>query len=93
MTILCICINKVFREYIWRNYDIIMYFYSSSIQRGFRHQAVHTPVLLYMEDGFEASVTQTHTVPVFLVFYHREVALNGGCAGKDDLQTADKPLQ
>ena len=29
----------------------------------------------------------------FLVLYHRIVALNGGCAGEDGRQTADKPLQ
>ena len=32
-------------------------------------------------------------VPVFLVFYHQKVALNGGCAGEDDRQTANEPLQ
>ena len=93
MTILCICIQTVFREDIWRYYDIIMYFYSDSIQRGFRPQAAHTPVLLRVEDAFEACVTQTHVVPGFLVLYHQKVALNGGCAGEDGRQTADEPLQ
>ena len=46
-----------------------------------------------MEDAFESCVTQTHVVPGFLVLYHQKVALNGGCAGEDGCQTADKPLQ
>ena len=54
---------------------------------------MHTPVLLRVEDAFKASVTQTHAVPGFLVLYHQKVALNGGCAGEDGFQTADKPLQ
>ena len=66
MTILCIFIQTVFRDDIRRYYDIIMYFYSGSIQRRFRHQAAHTMVLLRMEDALEASVTQTHAVPVFI---------------------------
>ena len=81
MTLLYILIQTVFREDIWRYYDIIKYFYSDSIQRGFRHQAAHTPVLLLMEDAFEACVTQKHAVPGFLVLYHQKVALGGGCAG------------
>ena len=93
MTLLCIFIQTVFREDIWRYYDIIMYFYSDSIHRGFRPQAVQTPVLLRVEDDFEACVTQTHAVPGFLVLYYQNVALNGGCAGEDGRQTANKPLQ
>ena len=54
---------------------------------------MHTPVLLRVEDAFEACVTQTHAVPGFLVLYHQKVALNGGCAGEDGRQTADEPLQ
>ena len=67
------------------------------IQKIFREesdpQAVHTPILIHVEDAFEACVTQTHAVPGFLVVYHQKVALNGGCAGEDGHQTADKPLQ
>ena len=70
-----------------------MYFYSDIIHRRFRPQAAHTPVLLCMEDAFEACVTQTHVVPGFLVVYHQKVALNGGCAGEDGRQTTNKPLQ
>ena len=40
MTLLCIFIQTVSREDIWNYYEIIMYFYSDSIQRGFRHKAV-----------------------------------------------------
>ena len=83
MTLLCIFIQTVFRKDIRRYYDIIIYFYSYSIQRGFRHHPLHTPVLLRMEDAPEACVTQTHAVPGFLVLYHQKVALNGGCAGED----------
>ena len=93
MTILCIFIQTVFREDIRRYYDIILYFYSGSIQRGFRHQDAHTKVLLHVEDAFGASFTQTHAVPGFLVLYHWKVALNCGCAGEDGCQTADEPLQ
>ena len=92
MTLLCIFIQTVFREGIWLYYDIIMYFYSDRIQRGFRPQAVHTPVLICVEDAFEACVTQTHAFPGFLVLYHQKVALNGGCAEEYGHQTADKPL-
>ena len=70
-----------------------MYVYSDSIQRGFRPHAAHTPVLLRVEDSFEACVTQTHAVPGFLVLYHQKVALNGVCAGGDGRQTANEPLQ
>ena len=70
-----------------------MYFNSDSIQRRFLPQATHTPVLLRTDYAFEACVTQTHAVPVFLVLYHRIVALNGGCAGEDGRQTANEPLQ
>ena len=58
-----------------------MYFYSYSIQGRFRPQAAHMPVLICMEDAFEACVNQTHTVPVFLVLCYQKVALNGGCSG------------
>ena len=51
------------------------------------------PVLLCVEDTFEACVTQTHAIPGFLVLYHQKVALNGGCAGEDVCQTDDEPLQ
>ena len=70
-----------------------MYFYSYSIEKRFRPQAAHTPVLLRLEDSFEACVTQTHAVHVFLVLYHQKVALNGGFAGEDGHQTANKSLQ
>ena len=50
-------------------------------------------VLLRVYDALEACVTQTHTVPGFLILYHQKVALNGGCAGEDSCQTADKPFQ
>ena len=66
-------IQTVFREDIWRYYDIIMYFYSDSMQRGFRPRAEHTPALLRMEYAFEACVTQTHLVTGFLVLYHRKL--------------------
>ena len=93
MTLLCIFIQKVFREDIRRYYDIIMHFYSDSIQRGFIPQADYTPVLLRVEAAFEACVTQTHAVLGFLVLYHRNVALNGGCVREDSRQTTNKPLQ
>ena len=69
-----------------------MYFYSDIIHRRFRPQAAHTPVLLCMEDAFEACVTQNHVGPVFLTLYHQKVALNSECTGEDGRQTADKPL-
>ena len=93
MTLLFIFIQTLFRKDIRRYCDIIMYFYSDSIQRGFRPQAAHTLVLLHVEDAFESGVTQTHAVPGFLVLYNRKVAPNGGCAGGDGLHTANKPLQ
>ena len=46
-----------------------------------------------MEDAFEDCVTQTHAVPGFLVIYHRNVALKGGCAREDGRHTTGKPLQ
>ena len=70
-----------------------MYFYSDSIQIRFRPKAAHTPVLLCLEDASEGCVTQTYAVPIFLVLYHQNFSLNGGRAGEDGRQTADKPLQ
>ena len=93
MTLLCIFIHTVFREDIWPYYEIIMYFYSDSIQRIFIPQAARTSVLICVEDVFEDCVTQTHAVPGSLILYQQKVALNGGCAGEDGRQTADKPLQ
>ena len=89
MKLLCIFIQIVLREDIRRSYDIIIYFYLDIIQRGFRPQAVHMLVLLRVYDALEACVTQTHTVPGFLILYHRKVLLNVGCAGEDGHQTTN----
>ena len=46
-----------------------------------------------MKDAFEAGVTQINVLLVFLVLYHKKIALKGGCAGEDGYQTADESLQ
>jgi hypothetical protein len=46
-------------------------------------QAVHTAVLLRVEDYFEACISQTHAILVLLILHHRKVALNIRCTGKD----------
>ena len=92
MTLLCIFIQTVFREDIRRYYDIIMYFYSDSIHKGFQHNAAHTPVMIRMEDDIDACVTQTHAAPSFLVLYHQNVALNGECVREYGRQTSNEPL-
>jgi hypothetical protein len=56
-------------------------------------QAVHTAVLLRVEDSFEACISQTHPVLVLLILHHRKVALNSGCTGKDGRQATDESLQ
>jgi len=56
-------------------------------------QAVHTAVLLRVEDSFEACMSQTHAVLVLLILHHRKVVLNSGCTGKDGRQTTDEFLQ
>ncbi len=56
-------------------------------------QAVHTAILLRVEDSFEACISQTHAVLVLLILHHRKVALNSGCTGKDGRQTIDEFLQ
>jgi hypothetical protein len=58
-------------------------------------QAVHTAVLLRVEDSFEACISQTHAVLVLLILHHRKVALKSGCGctGKDGHQTTDESLQ
>ncbi len=56
-------------------------------------QAVHTAVLLRVEDSFKACISQTHAVLVLLILHHRKVALNSGCTGKDGRQTTDEFLQ
>ncbi len=56
-------------------------------------QAVHTAVLLRVEDSFEACISQTHAVLILLILHHRKVALNSGCTGKDGRQTTDEFLQ
>jgi hypothetical protein len=67
------------------------------IQTVFRReldlQAVHTAVLLRVEDSVEACISQTHAVLVLLIRHHRKVALNSGCTGKDGRQTTDESLQ
>jgi hypothetical protein len=55
--------------------------------------AVHTTVLLHVEDSFEACISQTHAVLVLLILHHRKVTLNSGCTGKDGRQTTDEFLQ
>jgi hypothetical protein len=56
-------------------------------------QAVHTAVLLRVEDSFEVCISQTHAVLVLLILHNRKVALNDGCTGKDGRQTTDESLQ
>jgi hypothetical protein len=56
-------------------------------------QAVHTAVLLRVEDSFEDCISQTHAVLVLLILHHRKVARNSGCTGKDGCQTTDESLQ
>jgi hypothetical protein len=55
-------------------------------------QAVHTAVLLRVEDSFEACIGQTHAILVLLIL-HRKVARNSGCTGKYGRQTTDESLQ
>jgi hypothetical protein len=56
-------------------------------------QAVHTAVLLRVEDSFEACISQTHAVLLLLILHHRKVAFNSGCTGKDGRQTTYESLQ
>jgi hypothetical protein len=55
-------------------------------------QAVHTAVLLRVEDSFEACISQTHAVLVLPILQHRKFALNSGITGKDGRQTTDESL-
>ena len=53
---------------------------------------MYTLVLILVKDTSEAEITQTHVVLVFIVLYYQKVALKGGCARENGIQTSNDYL-
>lgn len=74
-------------------YDVILHCLFGQDTKRNQTQARNTPVLLRMEDAFEACNSQYLAVPVFLVLYHQKVGIDSRRAGRYSCEIADKPLQ